>query len=331
MHPLKPYFLGLEKPPHHRLTTCQKVFRTTDIEQRRQHHPAPHVLRDARQLLVRRLLQAGRGRARLGAVAARASASTPSDIWVTVFEGDEELGLGPDEEAIEALGGGRRAARADRRRARARRTSGRPARPGRAARARELYLDRGLEWGTADDLPGGENERFLEYWNLVFMQFDQDPVGDADAAAGAEHRHRPGPQPHGADPAGRRRRSSRPTSSRRSIELGARARGATARARRPRAADPRRPLARDDVPDRRRRRAVQRGPRLRAAPGHAPRDPAGPPARHRGRASCRGYADVRASRLMGAALPRAARASATSIRAGLRPRRRASAARSSRA
>ena len=40
----------------------------------------------------------------------------------------------------------------------------------------ELYLDRGLEFGKADDLPGGENERFLEYWNLVFMQFDQNPV-----------------------------------------------------------------------------------------------------------------------------------------------------------
>src|SRR4029077_20256372 len=41
----------------------------------------------------------------------------------------------------------------------------------------ELYLDRGVEYGTADDLPGGENERFLEYWNLVFMQYDQDPPG----------------------------------------------------------------------------------------------------------------------------------------------------------
>ena len=41
----------------------------------------------------------------------------------------------------------------------------------------ELYLDRGLEWGKPDDLPGGDNERFLEYWNLVFMQYDQDPVG----------------------------------------------------------------------------------------------------------------------------------------------------------
>ncbi|MBV9003939.1 MAG: alanine--tRNA ligase, partial [Solirubrobacterales bacterium] len=40
----------------------------------------------------------------------------------------------------------------------------------------ELYIDRGLDFGAPDDLPGGDNERFLEYWNLVFMQFDQNPV-----------------------------------------------------------------------------------------------------------------------------------------------------------
>ena len=32
MHPLKPYFLGQEKPPAPRLTSCQKVFRTVDID-----------------------------------------------------------------------------------------------------------------------------------------------------------------------------------------------------------------------------------------------------------------------------------------------------------
>src|SRR5215467_7981356 len=32
MVPLKPYFLGLEAPPHPRATTCQKTFRTSDIE-----------------------------------------------------------------------------------------------------------------------------------------------------------------------------------------------------------------------------------------------------------------------------------------------------------
>ena len=33
-----------------------------------------------------------------------------------------------------------------------------------------------MTFGRPDDLPGGDNERFLEYWNLVFMQFNQDPV-----------------------------------------------------------------------------------------------------------------------------------------------------------
>src|SRR5881227_2042627 len=32
MQPFKPYFRGEERPPHPRLTSCQKVFRTVDIE-----------------------------------------------------------------------------------------------------------------------------------------------------------------------------------------------------------------------------------------------------------------------------------------------------------
>ncbi|MEA2295000.1 MAG: alanyl-tRNA synthetase, partial [Solirubrobacteraceae bacterium] len=32
MHPLKPYFMGLEDPPYPRLTSCQKCFRTGDID-----------------------------------------------------------------------------------------------------------------------------------------------------------------------------------------------------------------------------------------------------------------------------------------------------------
>src|SRR5258705_7484183 len=32
MQPFKPYFRGEEDPPHPRLTSCQKCFRTTDIE-----------------------------------------------------------------------------------------------------------------------------------------------------------------------------------------------------------------------------------------------------------------------------------------------------------
>ena len=100
----------------------------------------------------------------------------PEDIWITVFEGDEELGLGPDEEAIEAwvaIGVPRE------------RIVLLPSAEnfwqagptGPCGPCSELYLDRGLEFGDPDDLPGDDTERFLEYWNLVFMQFDQDPVG----------------------------------------------------------------------------------------------------------------------------------------------------------
>ena len=43
----------------------------------------------------------------------------------------------------------------------------------------ELYIDRGPDHGSPEDLPGGENERFLEYWNLVFMQYEQKPAAHA--------------------------------------------------------------------------------------------------------------------------------------------------------
>src|SRR3954462_13562336 len=33
MHPLKPYFQGVEAQPHHRLTSCQKCFSTPDTDQ----------------------------------------------------------------------------------------------------------------------------------------------------------------------------------------------------------------------------------------------------------------------------------------------------------
>src|SRR5258705_365099 len=100
----------------------------------------------------------------------------PEDIWVTVHEGDDELGLGPDEEAIavwEAIGVPR--SRIVLLPSEENFWQAGPTGP--CGPCSELYLDRGLEWGTPEDLPGGDNERFLEYWNLVFMQFDQEPIG----------------------------------------------------------------------------------------------------------------------------------------------------------
>ena len=101
----------------------------------------------------------------------------PDDIWVTVFAGDDVLGLGPDEEAIElwlAVGVPRdRIVRCPRS------ENFWEAGPvGPSGPCSELYIDRGLSFGAAEDLPGGENERFLEYWNLVFMQYDQRVGGD---------------------------------------------------------------------------------------------------------------------------------------------------------
>ncbi|HEX6020931.1 MAG TPA: alanine--tRNA ligase [Solirubrobacter sp.] len=174
MHPLKPYFQGREKPPHHRLTSCQKCFRTPDIDQ---------VGTTTRHLTFFEML----GNFSIGDYFKKGAAEfawelsiegfgfNPDDIWVTVFEGDEELGLGPDEEAIEAwleIGVPR-----ERIVLLPRSENFWQAGPtGPCGPCSELYLDRGLRFGNPDDLPGGDNERFLEYWNLVFMQFEQDPV-----------------------------------------------------------------------------------------------------------------------------------------------------------
>jgi alanyl-tRNA synthetase len=173
MQPLKPYFLGRESPPAPTLTSCQKCFRTPDIEK---------VGSTLRHLTFFEML----GNFSIGEyfkqgaielaweLSREVCGFRPEDIWVTVFEGDESLGLGPDEEAIElweSVGVPRE------------RIVGCPrsenfweAGPvGPSGPCSELYLDRGLRFGAAEDLPGGENERFLEFWNLVFMQYNQEP------------------------------------------------------------------------------------------------------------------------------------------------------------
>jgi len=175
MHPLKPYFLGQEAPPHHRLTSCQKCFRATDIE---------NVGNTARHLTFFEML----GNFSLGdyfkagavefawEMSLEVFGLAANDIWITVFKGDDGLGLGPDEEAIaawESVGVPRErivlCPRSE--------NFWQAGPTGPCGPCSELYLDRGLDFGAADDLPGGENERFLEYWNLVFMQFNQEPVG----------------------------------------------------------------------------------------------------------------------------------------------------------
>ncbi len=174
MHPLKPYFQGIERPPHPRLTTCQKTFRTADIE---------IIGTTTRHLTFFEML----GNFSLGDYFKREAVRfawdlslegfgfNPDDIWITVFAGDDELGLGPDEDAIEAwieVGVPReRIVECPRSE-----NFWQAGPTGPCGPCSELYLDRGVDHGTPEDLPGGDNERFLEYWNLVFMQLDQNPV-----------------------------------------------------------------------------------------------------------------------------------------------------------
>jgi alanyl-tRNA synthetase len=173
MQPLTPYFLGRSSPPAPRLTSCQKCFRAVDIER---------VGSTLRHLTFFEMLGNFSVGDYFAAEAIRYAwelslevfSFDPADIWVTVFAGDDGLGLGADEQAIElwqSVGVPRE------------RIVGCPrsenfweAGPvGPSGPCSELYIDRGPSFGAPEDLPGGENERFLEYWNLVFMQYDQRP------------------------------------------------------------------------------------------------------------------------------------------------------------
>ncbi len=170
MQPFKPYFLGREEPPARRVADVQKCFRTTDIEE---------VGNTARHLTFFEML----GNWSFGdyfkeesipwgwELSTEGFGMDPERIWVTVFGGDEELGLGPDEEAIEVW---RRVGVPDERIVRLGREDnfwqGGPTGP--CGPCSELYLDRGPEFGGDGERPGDDTERYLEFWNHVFMTYD---------------------------------------------------------------------------------------------------------------------------------------------------------------
>jgi alanyl-tRNA synthetase len=176
MQPQMPFFLGLEPPPAPTTTTVQKCFRTPDIEE---------VGLDTYHLTFFEML----GNFSFGQYFKDGAIEYATEfirdhlkldwdrLWVSVHAGDPELGLGPDETAIslwERIGmpperivrlpssenfwsvGG----------------------PGPCGPDSEIYYD----WGEAagcgepDCLPGCTRcERFLEFWNLVFMEYELHP------------------------------------------------------------------------------------------------------------------------------------------------------------
>ena len=148
----------------------------------------------------------------------------------------------------------------------------------------ELHIDRGPSYGPdGGPLADPAGERFMEFWNLVFMQYDQAPGRHADAAAPAVDRHRRGPGAH-PDPApgGRLRLGHRRAAAHhRGGVLAHRPRLRPRRAHRRQPAHPgrARPLGHDAR--QRRRLPLQRGPGLRPAPHPAPGRPPRLPARRR--------------------------------------------------
>jgi alanyl-tRNA synthetase len=170
MQPFKPYFLGREQPPAPRLADVQKCFRTTDIEE---------VGNTARHMTFFEML----GNWSFGdyfkaesipwgwELSTQGFGMDPERIWVTVFGGDEELGLGPDEEAIEIW---RATGVPDERIVRLGREDNfwQAGPTGPCGPCSELYLDRGPDFGAEDERPGDDTDRFLEFWNHVFMSYD---------------------------------------------------------------------------------------------------------------------------------------------------------------
>jgi len=170
MQPLQPYYQGLRRPPHERLASCQKCFRTGDLEE---------VGRTDRHNTFFEML---------GNFAPTGGYFKETAIplaWQFATDPDRGLGLAKDRLRVtvhptdaEARGIWRRETDVD------------PAwihdaddnwwglDLGPCGPDSELWFDRGPEHGCGQsDCHPDHCERFLEFWNLVFPQFDKQPDG----------------------------------------------------------------------------------------------------------------------------------------------------------
>ena len=168
MQQMIPFFMGRETPPAIRLTSAQKCFRTTDIDK----------VGNERTLTFFEML----GNFSVGDYFKREAIAFAWEFLTQVMqlpanllyptvhpEDDEAPGYwseiaGFPDEAIVRLEDN---------------WWGPPGASGPCGPDSEIYYDRGIEHGCgrADCKPGCECERFLEIWNLVFMQYYQDVDG----------------------------------------------------------------------------------------------------------------------------------------------------------
>src|SRR6266513_840361 len=175
MQPMKRWFLGLEQPAAARVTTVQKVVRAGGKQ-----NDLDDVGLTNRHLCFYEML----GNFSFGDYFKEGAVEyawefviermrlEPERLWATIFAGDPELGLGEDEVAAKAwekflpreriLGLPRSE------------NFWQAADTGPCGPSSELYYDRGEKYGCnrPDCAPGCECERYLEFWNLVFMEFD---------------------------------------------------------------------------------------------------------------------------------------------------------------
>ncbi len=172
MAPMKPYFKGDKEPPRHRVCTCQKCIRTGDIE---------NIGKTARHGTYFEML----GNFSFGdyfkheAIAWSWEFLTspdwvgldPDRLYPSVYEKDDEAfniwrdEIGIPESRITRLGKDDNFWEHG---------------SGPCGPCSEIYFDRGEEYGCGkpDCAPGCDCDRYMEVWNNVFSQFDNDGNGN---------------------------------------------------------------------------------------------------------------------------------------------------------
>ena len=170
MAPLKPFFSGQKTPPSKRMTTCQKCIRTGDLDN------VGHTDRHGTFFEMMGNFSFGdyfkKEAISWGWEFATTVLKMPEDkLWVTIYENDEEAHdlwhdmIGIPEEKIVRLGKDDNFWEIG---------TGGPCGP-----CSEIYFDRGPEHGcgSPDCKPGCECDRYVEFWNLVFTQFNKEEDG----------------------------------------------------------------------------------------------------------------------------------------------------------
>ena len=164
MVPFKDYFLGNNKPPHVNLVSSQKCIRTVDID----------IIGDTdRHLTFFEML----GNFSIGEYFKEQAIKhayefitknleiNPDDLWFTVYKDDDESFniwkdvIGVPEERIQ---------RGDKD------NFWQMNIPGPCGPCSEIFIDRGPDYGEEGGPIGGGEDRFIEIWNLVFMESIQD-------------------------------------------------------------------------------------------------------------------------------------------------------------